>query len=98
MDRHVGSARRRVIENSGFLIFRDAPNVGVDHETVVLGKVLGIEFLHVLGVVEVYAAGPKGLLELGAAQGGLMVTLVAEEQEPNGTSLCFGGHGQGTSQ
>ena len=97
MDRQVGAARRHVIEDCGFLFLPDAPNVGVDHEAVVLGEALGIEFLHVLGVVEVYAAGPKGLLELGTAQSGLMMTLVAEEQEPNGTSLCFGGHGQGTS-
>ena len=93
MDRQVGAARRHVIEDCGFLFLPDAPNVGVDHEAVVLGQVPGVEFLHVLGVVEVYAAGPEGLLELGAAQGGAVVPLVTEEEQANGLSFRLGGQG-----
>ena len=91
MNRHVRTAIGHVIKNRGFLFLADRRDVGVDHQAVVFGKVLGVEVLHVLGVIKVDATRSEGLLELGAAIGGAVVSLVPEKEQLDGAGFRGGG-------
>ena len=55
--------------------------IGVDHQAIVRGQCFGVERIDLVGVSEVNAALRQNGLQLAKALGGLVVAVVAEEED-----------------
>jgi hypothetical protein len=72
------------------LLGQDAGGVGVDDEAGVFAERVGIEVFDFVGVGEVDAPLFQHRLELLEAGGGLVVAVVAEEEDLEGESFVVG--------